>query len=125
MAGSDPHDMNQGFRDLPKEGWYKAVYIGRSIHRKPLDQTDLKDDVDTTQEAMGNRLSNEGLTGGPQGSDGLHVGLASPTCQCLSLRFGGEPTGVFQCLPTSVMLQNYMISFDKLVPIGGFLDKPC
>jgi hypothetical protein len=29
-------------------GWQGLVYIGRSIHREPLDQTDLKDGVDAT-----------------------------------------------------------------------------
>ena len=29
-------------------GWQGLVYIGWSIQREPLDQTDLKDDVDAT-----------------------------------------------------------------------------
>ena len=32
---------------IPK-GWQGLVYIARSIQREPLDQTDLKDDVDAT-----------------------------------------------------------------------------
>ena len=63
IAGSDPHDM--GFRDLPREGGYRAIYIGRSVYRELLDQTNLKNGIDATLEAVGNRLSNEGLTGGP------------------------------------------------------------
>ena len=47
IAGSNPEDMNLAFRDLPREG-YRAVYIGRSVHHEPLDQTDLKNDVDAT-----------------------------------------------------------------------------
>ena len=29
-------------------GWQGLVYIGRSVHREPLDQTDLKNGVDAT-----------------------------------------------------------------------------
>ena len=29
-------------------GWQGLVYIGRSVHREPLDQTNLKDGVDAT-----------------------------------------------------------------------------
>ena len=36
-------------------GWQGLVYIDQSIHREPLDQTDLKDGVDATQEAVENR----------------------------------------------------------------------
>jgi hypothetical protein len=34
--------------DLCLKGWQGLVYIGRSVHREPLDQTDLKDGVDAT-----------------------------------------------------------------------------
>ena len=34
--------------DLCPRGWQGLIYIGRSIHREPLDQTDLKDGVDAT-----------------------------------------------------------------------------
>ena len=34
-------------RVMPK-GWQGLVYIGRSIQCEPLDQTDLKDNVDAT-----------------------------------------------------------------------------
>ena len=29
-------------------GWQGLIYIGQSVQREPLDQTDLKDDVDAT-----------------------------------------------------------------------------
>ena len=29
-------------------GWQGLVYIGRSVQREPLDQTDLRNDVDAT-----------------------------------------------------------------------------
>ena len=29
-------------------GWQGLVYIGQSINREPLDQTDLKDGIDAT-----------------------------------------------------------------------------
>jgi hypothetical protein len=34
--------------DLFLRGWQGLVYIGRSVYREPLDQTDLKDDVDAS-----------------------------------------------------------------------------
>ena len=55
------------------------VYTGQSIQHEPLDQTNLKDGVDATLEVVENRLSNEGLTDGPQGPGNLHVGPANPT----------------------------------------------
>ena len=32
-----------------------AVYIGQSVYREPLDQTDLKNSVDATYEVVENR----------------------------------------------------------------------
>ena len=34
--------------DLYLRGWQGLVYIGRSVNREPLDQTDLKDGIDAT-----------------------------------------------------------------------------
>ena len=48
-----------------------AVYLGQSVHREPLDQTDLKDGVGATLEVVENRHSKEGLIDGPRGSSGL------------------------------------------------------
>jgi hypothetical protein len=31
---------------MPQGGEYRAVYIGRSIHREPSDQTNLKNNID-------------------------------------------------------------------------------
>jgi hypothetical protein len=33
---------------LCHRGWQGLVYIGRSVHREPLDQTELKDGIDAT-----------------------------------------------------------------------------
>ena len=32
--------------DLMSSGWQGLIYIGRSVQREPLDQTDLKDGID-------------------------------------------------------------------------------
>jgi hypothetical protein len=40
-------------------------------------------------------------------------------------RFGGEPPGVFQNLPTYVSRWNCIITFDMYVRLDGFLDIPC
>ena len=34
--------------NMPQGRWQGLVYIGQSVQRQPLDQTDLKDDVDDT-----------------------------------------------------------------------------
>ena len=36
-----------------------GIYIGRSVQREPLDQTNLKDDVDASYEAVENRHMKE------------------------------------------------------------------
>ena len=46
-------------------GGQGLIYIGRSVQREPLDQTDLKDGIDATKEVVENRHCNEGLIGGP------------------------------------------------------------
>ena len=48
-----------------------------------------------------------------QGLGGPQVGLAYPTWWPLGVCFYGEPPGVFYNLPMSVMLWNYVISFDE------------
>ena len=48
-------------------GWQGLVYIARRVQHEPLDQTNLKDGVDATKEAVENRHLKEGLTGGPRG----------------------------------------------------------
>ena len=47
------------------------VYIGQSVQREPLDQTDLKDDIDATKEAVENRHCDAEADSGPQGLGGL------------------------------------------------------
>ena len=57
-------------------GWEGLVYIAWSVQCEPLDQTDLKNGVDETYEAVENQHSKEGLTCGARGSGGLQVGPA-------------------------------------------------
>ena len=49
IAGSDLDEKNM-IRVLGwlYGGWQELVYIARSVQREPLDQTDLKDNVDAT-----------------------------------------------------------------------------
>jgi hypothetical protein len=42
-----------GFQDSSKEGGYRDVYIGQSIHHEPLDETDLRNGVDAILEGGG------------------------------------------------------------------------
>ena len=76
-------------------GWQELIYIGRSIQREPLDQTDLKNGVDWISMAVENRHSKRRLIGVSHGSAILQVGPASPTCQPLRVYFNGLPSGVF------------------------------
>ena len=100
-----------------------AVYIGHSVHREPLDQTDLKDDVDASQEVVQNRHCDAEADSGPQGLGVLQVGLGGPTWQPPTFCFGGLPSGVFQSLPTSVSLWINVICFDEQALLDGFLSK--
>ena len=55
-----------------------ASYIGHSVQHEPLDQTDLKDDIDWISMAVENRPTKESLTCGAHKPVGLGVGLAGP-----------------------------------------------
>ena len=53
------------------EGGAGAAYIGQSVQHEPLDQTDLKDGVDASYEAVGNRHMKEADRWVPQGPGSL------------------------------------------------------
>jgi hypothetical protein len=69
------------------------AYIAQSLQHEPLDQTNLRNGVDVTQESVGNRHSNW------ETDEGAHR-PTGPTCHPLGGCFGGEPPRVFQNLPT-------------------------
>ena len=58
----------------------------------------LNNDVDLILKAVDNRRSKESMTVGSNGSVGLQVGLATPTCHPLGVCRGGLPSGVFLSL---------------------------
>ena len=72
IAGSDPNEenMNYGFK-MASGRRQGLVYIGWSINSGPLDQTNSKDGIDATYEAVENQHSNGRLTWGAHRSDGL------------------------------------------------------
>jgi hypothetical protein len=56
-----------------------ASYIGRGMQHKPLDQTNLKNSVVASLEAVGNRCTKERLTHGSHMLSGIRVGPPGPT----------------------------------------------
>ena len=72
---------------MPSRG-QGLIYIGWSVYREPLDQTDLKNDVDATKEAVENRHNKAEADRWAQGPGGLQVRPASPTWHPLGSRFG-------------------------------------
>jgi hypothetical protein len=72
-----------------------ASYIGRGMQHKPLDQTNLKNSVVASLEAVGNRCTKERLTHGSHMLSGIRVGPPGPTWKPLGLRFDNSPSRVF------------------------------
>ena len=71
------------------------IYIGWSVQREPLDQTDLKDGVDATQEAVENQHCDSEADRWDQGPSGLQMGPGQPAPpQCGVLSSLLEPSGV-------------------------------
>jgi hypothetical protein len=69
-------------------------HIALEVQREPLDQTDLKDDVDATLGDGGGsfwKLTDRGHHGRPGGT---MVGSADPTWQPLGVRRGVESFGI-------------------------------
>jgi len=70
--------MNYGFRVISREGAGRG-YISLRKQREPLDQTNLRNDVDASYEAVGGIFWK--LTGGAhcQGPSDTRVGPGGPT----------------------------------------------
>jgi len=107
-----------GFQGCSREGG-RGCYIlaGTSILDPPIKPT-WKNSVDAIEEAVENRHSKEGLTGGAHMPSG-------PTWQPPALRFGGLPPVVFWNLLELFSLWISVINSDVWVHLDGFLDKPC
>jgi hypothetical protein len=71
------------------------VYIGRSVHREPSDQTDLRNNIDAILEGGGGTFWKQADSGAHRGPGGTMVGLAGPTWQPLSVLSWGWPPKVF------------------------------
>ena len=64
--------------DLMPSGGQGLIYIGRSVQREPLDQTNLRNGVDATQEAVENLHCNVEANRWAQGPGRLQVGPTGP-----------------------------------------------
>jgi hypothetical protein len=65
----------------------RPIFIALGVQREFLDQTDLRNDVDAILEG-GGAIFWKLLTSGPHmGLGGMVVGLASPTCHPLGVRY--------------------------------------
>jgi hypothetical protein len=69
---------------IPQGGRLWSAYIAQGVQREPLDQTDLKDDVDATLGGDGGIFRKMPVREAYRGPGGMHVGPASPTWRWLA-----------------------------------------
>jgi hypothetical protein len=71
-----------------------SIYIAQGVEHEPLDQTDLKDDVDAILGGGGGIFLKMLTREAHRGLCDTMVGPAIPTCQPLRVCLGGLPPGV-------------------------------
>jgi hypothetical protein len=72
--------------------------MGRSVHREPSDQTDLRNDIDAILEDGEGTLRKRADSGAHKGPGGTMVGPAGPIWQPLGVCLRGLPPGVIWSL---------------------------
>jgi hypothetical protein len=65
-------------------GGLGSPYIAQRVQREPLDQTNLKDDVDANLGGGGGIFWKMPVCGAHRGAGGMHVGPAGPTWSWLA-----------------------------------------
>jgi hypothetical protein len=83
-----------GFQEWLQGRGQESVYIALRVQREPLNQTDLKNGVDTTLGGGGGTFWKRADSGAHRGAGGIMVGPTGPTWQPLGVRRGVVSSGV-------------------------------